>query len=49
MIKEEKKEVLNRFRLLGLAAVLLALLTAVGGLMISQDAGGEEWHLGAFW
>ena len=40
---------LKRFKLLGVVAVLIALLTAVGGLMISQDAGGEEWHLGAFW
>jgi len=40
---------LKRFKLLGVVAVLIALLTAVGGLMIFQDAGGEEWHLGAFW
>ena len=31
---------LSRFKLLGLVAVLLALLTAVGGLVISQAAGG---------
>jgi len=31
---------LGRFKLIGLVAVLLALLTAVGGLVISQAAGG---------
>ena len=31
---------LSRFRLLTVAAVLIALLTAVGGLVISQAAGG---------
>jgi len=31
----------NRFKLLGVAAVLVALLTAVGGLVISQAAGGQ--------
>ena len=33
---------LNRFRLLGLAAVLIALLATVGGLVISQAAGGSS-------
>jgi len=32
---------LSRSKLLGLAAVLIALLTAVGGLVISQAAGGQ--------
>jgi len=31
----------SRFKLLGVAAVLVALLTAVGGLVISQAAGGQ--------
>jgi len=31
---------LGRFKLLGVVAVLVALLTAVGGLVISQAAGG---------
>jgi ABC-type Mn2+/Zn2+ transport system permease subunit len=31
---------LNRFKLVAVAAVLIALLTAVGGLVISQAAGG---------
>jgi len=31
----------GKFKLLGLAAVLIALLTAVGGLVISQAAGGS--------
>jgi len=32
----------DRFKLLGVAAVLIALLTAVGGLVISQAAGGQS-------
>lgn len=32
---------LNGFRVLGLAGVLIALLTAVGGLVISHAAGGS--------
>lgn len=31
----------GRFRLAMVAAVLIALLTAVGGLVISQAAGGQ--------
>ncbi len=33
---------LGKFKLLGLVAVLIALLTAVGGLVISQAAGGQS-------
>ena len=33
---------LDRLKLLGVAAVLIALLTAVGGLVISQAAGGRS-------
>jgi len=40
---------LRGFKVAMVAAVLVALLTAVGGLVISQAAGGGERHLGAFW